>query len=198
VLISGVVLLTHKKPEPGAKPASGIPLKPGKGKGKNKSRSKPTGEQGEGEQDVLWAVGDDSDNEDEHLEEGRVEDGDGDDDVDHHQNPIQNKYRHQSVLPDDKGKGKGKGVVRKAEGEEGVGLIYERDEEEDEGVHEDPGVMDRYQHQPLGGAGEAGSKTHLSSHLDLRDPFKDEPQGQEEEFGDWEGVRTGPAVVGRR
>lgn len=198
VLISGVVLLTHKKPEPAsAKSANGIPLKPGKGKGKGKSRRKPAaaGEQGEGEgeQDVLWAVGDDSDSE---SDDEQVED----EDVDHHQHPIENQYRHQSV-PDDQGKGKGKDAVRKAEGEEGVGLIHERDglEEDEEGHHGDPGVMDRYQHQQQAQPSGAGSKTHLSSRsssgLHIENPFRDEPQ---EEFGDWEGVRTGPPVVGRR
>ncbi|KAF9464989.1 hypothetical protein BDZ94DRAFT_1255042 [Collybia nuda] len=200
VLISGVVLLTHKKPEPvNAKTPGGIPLQPGKVKGK--SSKKPSRERGEGEQDVLWAVGDDSDD---GLENGRVEDGDGDgdDDVDHHQHPLHNQYHHQN-MPDDQGKGKGKGAVRKAEGEEGVGLIHERDEldEEDEERHKDTDVMDRYQHQSQApdGSGGTGSKTHLSSRsssgLHIENPFRDEPQ---EEFGDWQGVRTGPPVVGRR
>jgi predicted membrane channel-forming protein YqfA (hemolysin III family) len=69
VLISGVVLLTHKKPEPVAAKVKSA---------RQPRRPKSTGPQnGEGEDRVLWAVGDDEDD-----NEGE------DDDIDHHQHPL--------------------------------------------------------------------------------------------------------------
>lgn len=84
VLISGVVLLTHKKPEP-------IKSRQGnKRRQKVRNRLPANGTSGEGheptagdglpdsEEQALWTLGEDSDEED--MGE--------DDDVDHHQNPI--------------------------------------------------------------------------------------------------------------
>ncbi|CAA7259134.1 unnamed protein product [Cyclocybe aegerita] len=97
ILIGGVVLLTHKKPEPvtGKVKASTTTRRPrrkpakknvgenGNGRSEEAGSEEGDDEQANGEGDVLWAVGDASDGEDE---------GD-DDDVDHHQHPL-----HQSPL----------------------------------------------------------------------------------------------------
>ncbi|KAF7361823.1 hypothetical protein MVEN_00526600 [Mycena venus] len=106
VLISGVVLLTHKKPEPGplaARSAAalgsvGFPRmelrqrKTGARKGKAGSKPRGVGVGAEdrddeetmvdGEEEVLWRVGDASDEEDENGDEGQ------DEDVDNHQHPL--------------------------------------------------------------------------------------------------------------
>ncbi|GLB37495.1 putative magnesium transporter NIPA [Lyophyllum shimeji] len=175
VLISGVVLLTHKKPEPvGPTP---VPLVRKKGK----AASRKTGDEEEGrarddeggEQDVLWAVG-----EDEEESEEPAHARDEDPDVDHHQNPIQPQHRPRgsAVALLEKGEGKGKGVNWRvhSQNEEGVKLIDEDDEEEEE--EDNPG--DRSHHRQNGGT------SHLSSPPNKpADPFKDD-----DEFGDWEGV----------
>ncbi|KAF9012395.1 hypothetical protein BDQ17DRAFT_1232351 [Cyathus striatus] len=84
VLISGVVLLTHKKPEPLNSVKSSALPRPRRTH-RSKLRSSTDLEQGEeeldhaGEDQVLWAVGEASDD----------EAGDGEDeDVDHHQHPF--------------------------------------------------------------------------------------------------------------
>ncbi|KAF5380563.1 hypothetical protein D9615_004481 [Tricholomella constricta] len=163
VLISGVVLLTHKKPEPaGTTPAplSRAKGKAGKGKGRRKTGDEEEGgteDGGGGEQDVLWAVGEDSDE-----ESGEQEDPD----IDHHQNPLQPQLRPRtsSVTVTDKTKGKGKSVNWKArgEGEEGLGLIGDHDDDEEH---------------------------HTSNLTSQPEPNKDvDPFKDEDEFGDWEGV----------
>lgn len=97
VLISGVVLLTHKKPEPitGKIKSTALPRRRRKGrKGKSMiGQNGSTGHVEEGEDDeenghpdaeneVLWAVGDASDEGDDD------DDDDEDEDVDHHQHPL--------------------------------------------------------------------------------------------------------------
>ncbi|KAG6832624.1 hypothetical protein H0H92_014460 [Tricholoma furcatifolium] len=166
VLISGVVLLTHKKPEPTN--ATPVPLARTKGKGKGKTRKISDAEEGRaggggGEQDVLWAVGEDE-SDGEHEE---------DPDVDHHQNPIQTQIRPRGVGAEQatehvKTKGKGKSVSWKVKShdEEGVGLIGgETDEMEPED-------------EPI----PHGSSSNLAS------TTQPQPYGDEDEFGEWEGV----------
>ena len=92
MLISGVVLLTHKKPEPVTgkvkstaprrrrrKGAKGIPGQSNEDGDMGADDEEPRGPEGE----VLWTVGDvsDEDEDDEGL----------DDDIDHHQHPIHNQ-----------------------------------------------------------------------------------------------------------
>ena len=191
ILVSGVVLLTHKKPEPvGATPATTLaPVPPGK---KRKRKTPKSGEEDVegGEQDVLWTVGDDSGDEDA-QELGVVEYGDGDEDVDHHQNPIELRYKHRGVLSEGGivkgvGRGKGKGPVRKGIGEEGVGLIGPDGDEDEDGDEEQ--VMNRYRHQPAvhvqASRSNSGSSSGSSSRLTLTDPFRDDVE--KEAFGAWE------------
>ena len=90
ILISGVVLLTHKKPEPGAiKPVTlGVPMaRPRKKKAKDAKAAQRSDENdiepGDGEQEVLWTVGDAEDDDD----DGDEEEGE-DEDIDHHQHPL--------------------------------------------------------------------------------------------------------------
>lgn len=95
ILISGVVLLTHKKPEPGAKPASGantLSMQRRSRTGRKASTSKMNvnnigdddaedeDDDGRevGEDGALWGVGEASDE----------SDSGEDEDVDHHQNPL--------------------------------------------------------------------------------------------------------------
>jgi magnesium transporter len=187
ILVSGVVLLTHKKPEPvSATPTTTLSQPPPGGKRK---RRKTKSGQEDGEQDVLWTVGDDSGDEDA-QELGAVEYGDGDEDVDHHQNPIELRYKHRGVLGkggvvQDVAKGKGKGAVRKGEGEEAVGLMGPDGDGDEDGDEEQ--VMDRYQHRPgvHGHGSRSVSSSGSSSHLTLNEPFKDDVGP--EAFGDWEG-----------
>ena len=151
-----------------------------------------------GEQDVLWTVGDDSGDEDAH-ELRTVEYGDGDEDVDHHQNPIELRYKPRGVLSEggvvqNGARGKGKGPVRKGEGEEGVGLIGPRgDGDEDRDGDEDGDeeeVMARYQYRPTinvshTSRSNSSSGSSSSSRLTLTDPYKDDA-GQTA-FEGWEG-----------
>ncbi|KAG5639411.1 hypothetical protein H0H81_002943 [Sphagnurus paluster] len=177
VLISGVVLLTHKKPEP--KSTAPVPLsRATKGKsGRRRAGDEEEGLAGEGtgEQAVLWAVGEDSDEdsgEHVHAEEE-------DPDLDHHQNPIHPPARPRAV--DDTGKsrdtGKGKGASWKTQnhGEEGKGLIGEDDDEEEEGYESGDSKRD---------ARGSSSSLVVRPAPQTADPFKD----SDEDFGDWEGV----------
>jgi len=83
ILISGVVLLTHQKPEP---VTNKVRSTRAKRQDRPRTRSsdietpEPDDDQPAGEGDVLWSVGNASDEED-NLD-------DGDDDVDHHQHPL--------------------------------------------------------------------------------------------------------------
>ncbi|PFH51547.1 hypothetical protein AMATHDRAFT_74896 [Amanita thiersii Skay4041] len=110
VLISGVVLLTHKKPEPG----TDMVVKSATLPRPRRSRKKPTRPNGDvesldaeeertGERDVLWEVGEASDDE---LGE--------DEDIDHHQHPLQG----------------GLGGVTSRSGEETIELIGVSDEDD--------------------------------------------------------------------
>ncbi|KAJ3840113.1 hypothetical protein F5878DRAFT_580615 [Lentinula raphanica] len=131
VLISGVVLLTHKKPEPGAplksaNTASGsLPLPRLRNRNSRKaSASKTDLEAGDpdddasihsGENGPLWAVGDVSDDEGE------------DEDIDHHQHPL---HAHRAMSA-------ARSKTRLAlHGEEGRGLIEDIPDDENEHMHE--------------------------------------------------------------
>lgn len=121
ILISGVVLLTHKKPEPGATPKSSavmsasVALRNRRIAAKKANASKIVVDEDEeeevqtpaGENDVLWAVGEVSDD-----DEGE------DEDIDHHQNP-RNRASH-SKTPERK----------QHPGDEGVGLMERHNNEE--------------------------------------------------------------------
>ena len=190
ILVSGVVLLTHKKPEPvSPTPAATLaPVPPGR---KRKRKTPKSGEEDMegGEHDALWTVGDDSGDEDA-QELGVVEYGD--EDVDHHQNPIEFRYKHRGVLSEGGVRGKGKVPVHKGSGEEGVGLIGpDGDEDGDEEQ-----VMDRYRHKPAAhvqnSRSNSGSSSGSSSGLTLTDPFRDDVG--EEAFGTWSEMKE----TGRR
>ncbi|KAJ6593981.1 hypothetical protein B0H19DRAFT_918238 [Mycena capillaripes] len=124
VLISGVVLLTHKKPEPGplsarsaaALGSAGFPRMELRQRGASRKgkAAKPKGVDDDeetmvdGEEEVLWGIGDASD------EEGG-DDGEGqDEDMDHHQHPL---YKGAAGHPN------GGGSRNRLHGEEGVGLL---------------------------------------------------------------------------
>jgi hypothetical protein len=186
------VLLTHKKPEPVSTPVTTL-MQPPPGK-KRKRRKTKSGQEDaeEGEQDVLWTVGDDSGDEDA-QELGIVEYADEDEDVDHHQNPIELRYKPRGVLGRgvmvQDARGKGKGAMRKGGGEEGIGLMGLAGEEDEDGDGEEGEKAQRYHR--LRGVHDHGSRSESSygssSHLTLNDPFKDDVG--EDAFGEWEGGR---------
>ncbi|KAF8200907.1 hypothetical protein BJ912DRAFT_947537 [Pholiota molesta] len=91
VLIAGVVLLTHKKPEPvTGKIKSTAPRRRKQKKGTKGAPGTETGMEMQREGEVLWAVGEESDED---------EDDEGlDDDIDHHQHPIHNKVGSAQIL----------------------------------------------------------------------------------------------------
>ncbi|KAL0574964.1 hypothetical protein V5O48_007009 [Marasmius crinis-equi] len=121
ILISGVVLLTHKKPEPGAiKPVTlGVPMSRPRNKkkdGKAAQRDPEVQSEGDrGEQEVLWTVGDAEEDDDD-------DDGDHeeDEDIDHHQHPL-----GMSVDPERRASSSRVAT----HGEEGRGLMSEEDAE---------------------------------------------------------------------
>ncbi|KXN85382.1 hypothetical protein AN958_11482 [Leucoagaricus sp. SymC.cos] len=101
VLISGVVLLTHKKPEPatGKIKSSALPKRRTKAHSSKTKLAAEEGDEGDerdGEDEVLWAVGEVSEDE----AEGE------DEDVDHHQHPSyqQEESQHHSRVTGRKGK----------------------------------------------------------------------------------------------
>ncbi|KAG6916663.1 hypothetical protein DXG01_005887 [Tephrocybe rancida] len=165
VLISGVVLLTHKKPEHASGPAP-VPL------ARAKKRTDADAEEGRGEQEVLWAVGEDEGSDEEGVGEGE------DPDVDHHQNPIQQTRPRgvgdKQAKAKSKGKGKSAGWKVKTQDEEGVGLIGEDDDDEEE-----------EESRPIhhGSSSKLPLTTTAEPQPRPEDPFKDE-----DEFGEWEGV----------
>jgi magnesium transporter len=131
ILISGVVLLTHKKPEPGALPKSaavpsaGIAMrnrrmarkaailqahKAAGGEEDEDGMTPRTGDEGE----MLWAVGDVSDGDDDDDDMGE------DEDIDHHQHPL-------NRTPSSK-RPEGHPI---SGGEEGRGLMAQDDEHEE-------------------------------------------------------------------
>lgn len=168
ILISGVVLLTHKKPEPGAVPKTAglapAPMGQRNRRSKKASTSKISLDElndeegargagrlarhrnGEGESSMLWDVGDASD--DESFGE--------DEDIDHHQNPMS----HSQI--------RGAQSLRDVAlpGHETVGLMASADREEDADEPETP----------------RGHKPSAS-----RDPFRDDS----EEFGEFSSSGTG-------
>ncbi|KAK0461173.1 uncharacterized protein EV420DRAFT_1530703 [Desarmillaria tabescens] len=156
ILISGVVLLTHKKPEPGSKAlgsASAVVVSsnPRGRKLKRASTSKVslTGEaddhhQNDDEEQVLWTVGDASDAEE-------IED----EDIDHHQHPL-NLQRNTSDAP--------RIVKPHVPGEEGESEDADRDSDSE-------GDVDTQRH-PV-------DTPRQSTHND--NSFKDDS----EEFGAW-------------
>ncbi|EDR08789.1 uncharacterized protein LACBIDRAFT_296209 [Laccaria bicolor S238N-H82] len=124
VLISGVVLLTHKKPEPVTGKTKSATPRPRQRRKVDKKTSEEGGElegeqHGEGESSVLWAVGEASDGE---------EDLDEDEDLDHHQHPLGQLRQGNSSRRNLRA------------GREGVGLI---DREEGGDLE----VIDRYSHK---------------------------------------------------
>ncbi|KAJ7770144.1 hypothetical protein DFH07DRAFT_805903 [Mycena maculata] len=142
VLISGVVLLTHKKPEPGplsarataALGSAGFPrlqLRP-RGASRKRKAPKPRGVDDDtemmvgGEQEVLWGIGDDSDESDDDDGEGQ------DEDVDHDQHPL---YKGSAGQPN--------GGGSRGPGEE-VGLLP-ADEHEELDFPVPPPVADPFQ-----------------------------------------------------
>lgn len=131
VLIAGVVLLTHKKPEPvtgkikstaprrrkqrkGGKGAPGTENGNGIANGHAEGELETRGSEGE----VLWAVGEESDEHD--------EDDEGlDDDIDHHQHPIHNKIGSAQILGQP-------GPVARRGSDEYTGLVARGEDGEDE------------------------------------------------------------------
>ncbi|KAL0072423.1 hypothetical protein AAF712_000186 [Marasmius tenuissimus] len=155
ILISGVVLLTHKKPEPGAiKPVTlGVPTRPRNKKAKGgkggAQRNEEDGTEGEGgEQEVLWTVGDaEDDDDDDGEEEGE------DEDIDHHQHPL-------GMAADPEHRTSTSRVA--THGEEGRGLMSE-----------DPEHGHEEEEKPRAG----GSRSKARSSSDIDD--------DDEEFGQW-------------
>lgn len=167
ILISGVVLLTHKKPEPGAalkttalpSAAPGAPRQRSK-KGKKTSTRKAAGvaadveaSGGSGEREVLWAVGDASEEEGDDDDDVEIED----EDIDHHQHPL-----NANIM----GPGGGSSTARVGHGEEGIGLMTP-------GLEHDPEELTTTRH-PL---------PESSNPFKDANPFKDDHD--DEEFGEW-------------
>lgn len=155
ILISGVVLLTHKKPEPGAKANAPIALARPRGKKASKATSSsktdlhdddvdsPTNDD---EERVLWAVGDVSDD----------DDAGEDEDIDHHQHPLNQRKAD--------GSSSKVGLSQlDMPGEEGVGLMRNLEDGADD---------DDVRRLAL-------SRRRSASNSTVQDPFKDD------EFGDW-------------
>ncbi|KAJ6499221.1 hypothetical protein C8R45DRAFT_822114 [Mycena sanguinolenta] len=133
VLVSGVVLLTHKKPEPGslstrsavALGSAGFPRLGLRQRGKSrKATTKPKGVDDRDEEEtmvdgeeVLWRIGDASDEDD--IEE---EDEGQDEDVDHHQHPLYKGAPGQPNINRSRSR---------LHGEEGEGLLPDAGEHEE-------------------------------------------------------------------
>ncbi|THV06095.1 hypothetical protein K435DRAFT_712149 [Dendrothele bispora CBS 962.96] len=163
ILISGVVLLTHKKPEPGAiksaNPVSAVPLsrvrnrsarKASKTKSADDEDPEDPNDEHAGEDQVLWAVGEVSDGEDEGEDE----------DIDHHQHPLQ---AHKTNVA-------AKSTSRfEAHGEEGRGLMNADGADHDQ--DDDPEAQTNDSRQRAQGRS-------------INNGFKDD-----EEFGQWTEAR---------
>jgi magnesium transporter len=163
ILISGVVLLTHKKPEPAAIPpgsASVAPMLRGSssrgGTAHRPGRKKAISRAGEHEDDgtedgrddsgVLWAIGEESDDEDE--------------------SPLQQLPRpRQGKIGSGTGRGRGRG-----RGEERIGLIAQGEGENDV-------------------RGRTTDEDATLRRNDDHDLLRDEA----DEFGEWEDASIGPA-----
>ncbi len=161
ILISGVVLLTHKKPEPGSKALASVPVVSSNPRGRKSKRASTskvslTGDDGDhpqndDEEQVLWTVGDVSDAEE--ME---------DEDIDHHQHPL-NLQRNPSDAP--------RMVKPHVPGEEGVGLMKHSETEDADRDSDEESNADTQQRLV--------DTPRQSTHSD--NPFKDES----EEFGAW-------------
>lgn len=139
MLISGVILLTHKKPEPIGNVA--VPL--ARNKNRSRGRRRPDDEEGgssrqdgDREQEVLWSMGDNGEQDDEESESGG-------EDV-HQQHLAKHglglgEQGQQSLI-----RGEAKDCIRTKKGrkasrqdEEGIRLIGETREEDEEGLESD-------------------------------------------------------------
>lgn len=173
VLISGVVLLTHKKPEPSVKNA--IPLGQTRPRGRARAGKKGGSDEDADEADALRPV-----------EEGEAENGgevlwavgnasDDDDDDDH---SIHRNIKSHNAQGGGSGVGVGPGGVglglsgAGVGGEEGVGLI---------GNHHDDDTHEDGDHTPR-------RRSESSDKSRPQDPFRDNPDG--DEFGEWSAVKT--------
>ncbi len=159
ILISGVVLLTHKKPEPGAKSAASVPIALARPRGKKPKTATSSkadlhddddldSSAHNDEEAVLWAVGDASDD----------EEASEDEDIDHHQHPL-NQRRVD---------GGSKTTLTKPEmpGEEGAGLMKNVDTLDEDREDQDHRAS-------------LVARRRSSSNSTVQDPFRDD------EFGDW-------------
>lgn len=164
VLISGVVLLTHKKPEANVQtpataaiPRRGVRKRLASGRGEGQALRSRGSEDGEDEDHdgMLWAVGEVSDEDDE-------------------DEPLQ----HHNVRGSSQALGLG-GISRRGRGEESVGLIVKRETGADAGRG-----MSRTRGRSRSGSSDARL---LAPGEEV--PFRDTPET--EEFGRWEvgGVR---------
>ncbi|KAK7053313.1 hypothetical protein VNI00_003939 [Paramarasmius palmivorus] len=150
VLISGVVLLTHKKPDPGALKSvalnspGALPMNRTRGTKRSKKDTGDEGEthaEGEGEEDVLWAVG-----EAESDDEGEGED----EDIDHHQHPL-----GMSVDP----ARRASSMRLETHGEEGRGLMSTEDDDEGHGHEHQTQRRSRDSDEEFGSWTDAGRST---------------------------------------
>ncbi|KAF6761236.1 hypothetical protein DFP72DRAFT_804394 [Ephemerocybe angulata] len=176
VLISGVVLLTHKKPEPvaakikgAATPRSALVMEERR---RRRTRAKGTGdeenqalgsddERVHGEEDTLWAIGDVSDEDD----PGQ------DDDADHHLNPRASpnaKLQRRGSSASGSGRKRAGSSTAPGKGDsESTGLIATVDDEDEDG--DDADVEDS---EPvLSGKGKAKAKQNRRRSMD---PFHDD------------------------
>ncbi|KAF5317229.1 hypothetical protein D9611_003845 [Ephemerocybe angulata] len=177
VLISGVVLLTHKKPEPvaakikgAATPRSALVMEERR---RRRTRAKGTGdeenqalgsddERVHGEGDTLWAIGDVSDE----------DDAGQDDDVDHHLNPRASpnaKLQRRGSNASGNGRKRAGSSTAPGKGDsESTGLIATVDDDEDEDG-DDADVEDS-EPVPIG-KGKAKAKQNRRRSMD---PFHDD------------------------
>ncbi|KAJ2931491.1 hypothetical protein H1R20_g5635, partial [Candolleomyces eurysporus] len=193
VLISGVVLLTHKKPEPvtnktrgAATPRSAVAMEERRRRRKDKTRARGAGDEENqndlsgdegrihGEADALWAIGDASDDD---GDEGQ------DDDADHHLNPnyrsspsakLQRRNSNASVgrrsrAGSSVGHGRGESEI--------TGLMAARDDSED--ADADAENSDSDSTDPKG---KGKAKAKPSSRRRSMDPFRDEDGAESSEL----------------
>jgi len=158
VLISGVVLLTHKKPEPIGNLA--VPL--ARNKNRSLGRRKPddeeggnNGQDGDNEREVLWSMEDHGEQDDDRSESG-------DDDI-HHPHPVKRGLGlgegQQSLIG---GKGKDRMQTKKSrkagmQGEEGISLIGETREEGEGELESDMNAVSEERYSSRSRAGSHGS-----------------------------------------
>ena len=134
VLISGVVLLTHKKPEPIGNAAVPLARNKSQSRGRRKLDDEEDGgsrQGGDGEQEVLWSMGD-------HDEQDDDESESGDEDAHRHLAKHGLGLGEQGQQSSIRGKGKDRIQTKKSRragrrDEEGIRLIGETREDEEEG-----------------------------------------------------------------